>query len=137
MMKPILIKYFIFAENESADSISECCDSVIAVLSKDQIDKWLIKFDEIGLASDAIQFCDIGTITSVYNVDEKLLVVVSDAGGELASGEFSIFCDENNIVSQFIVDSIDCTGTPVDEIYTGDDSNNLELLTLLHKVYNE
>jgi hypothetical protein len=58
---------------------------------------------------------------------------VSDSGGELASGEFSEFCDEQSIPNQFV---IDCTDIAVSDIYTGCVDDNVDLLTLLHKVFD-
>ena len=59
-----------------------------------------------------------------------------DSGGENASGEFYQFCEDNGIDCQFVIDSVDVSGIEVDDIYTGGNYDSLELLTLLHKVFN-
>jgi hypothetical protein len=119
-------------EKMTLEQVFECCDSYIAVLTQEQLDEWLSMFE-----SDADpEYTDFASATVVFNVDGKLLTIVSDSGGESASGEFSEFCEENGIACQFVIDSLDCEGVDVEDIYTGEYDNNIELLTLLHKVYN-
>lgn len=119
-------------DDYSLDQVFECCDSYIAVLTQDQVDEWLSQFET---AADS-EFTDAASATAVFEIDGKLLTVVSDSGSESASGVFYEFCEENGIEHQFVIDSLDCTGVDVEEIYTGEYDNNTELLELLHKVYN-
>lgn len=67
-------------------------------------------FEEITSKDDAQEYTDFGSTSLVFEVDGKNLVVV--------------------------IDSLDCEDIEVDEIYTGEIDNNVELLTLLHQVYN-
>jgi hypothetical protein len=119
-------------EELALDQVFECCDSYIAVLTQDQIDEWLSMFNYI---SDP-EITDFSSSTLVFDIDNKLLTIVSDSGGESASGVFQTFCEQRNIPCQFVIDTIDCTGVGIEEIYTGVCDNNMELLELLHKVYN-
>lgn len=114
-----------------------CCDSVVAVLTQEQIEEWLPLFKDIVDDDSAPSFCAYHSSTLVFDIDGSLLVVVSDAGGELASSEFTTFCEERSIESQFIIDSLDCTDVEVEDIYTGMvGPDNLYLLGLVHKLYN-
>lgn len=119
-------------EELTLDQATECCDSYIAVLTQDQVNEWLSKFEA---AADS-EYTDFASSTAVFEIDGKLLTVVSDSGGESATGEFYAFCEQNNIAYQFVIDALDCKGVAVEEIYTGEVENNMELLELLHKVYN-
>lgn len=140
-MKPVLEKSYFFDEDENdpsyVDGAFQCCDSVIAVLTQAQIDAWLAEFDKIATAEDATEYCDFGTTTQVFDIDGELLVTVSDSGGELASGEFQVWCEENGIEFQPVIDGLYCEGDAVEDIYTGTGGDdNMELLTLLHKIFN-
>ena len=136
MLTPIITKFHTCADDivASLDDILECCDSTMAILSKDQIDEWMSRFDSI-IEDDDVDYAD-GTATMVFDIDGQYLVVVSDSGGEFASGDFYEFCENLHIDAQTVVDSIDCTDISVDEIYTGQMEDNEEILSLLHKVFN-
>lgn len=84
-------------------------------------------FDEITSKDDAQEYTDFGSTSLVFEVDGKNLVVASDSGGEFAGGYFAEFCEENGIEFQFVIDSLDCEGIEVDEIYTDEIDNNVEL----------
>lgn len=116
----------------SFEEVTECCDSYVAVLKPSQVDKWLSQFDS---AADP-DFTDFASGTFVFEVDDKLLTIVSDSGGESATGAFCEFCVDHNIPYQFVIDGLDCEGIGVEDIYTGEYENNMELLELLHKIYN-
>jgi hypothetical protein len=131
-LEPVKQKVLFHEEGETLDRLLEVCDSYIAVLTPEQVDEWLAQFEK----HVDFEFTDFGSATLVFDIGGKLLVTVSDSGGESASGEFYNFCEENNITCQFVIDSLDCTGLEVDEIYTGADKDNKRLLKLLHKVFN-
>lgn len=140
-IQPKIEKSHFFDEDETdpsyVDGVFQCCDSVIAVLTQDQIDEWLVLFDEIATAEDAAEYCSYGTTTQVFDIDGALLVTVSDSGGELAAGEFQVWCEENGIEFQPVIDGLYCTGDSVEDIYTGTGGDdNMELLTLLHRIFN-
>jgi hypothetical protein len=135
-LQPVKEKTAIFYDVETYEDILQCCDSYIAVLDQSQIDSWFKTFNEITSKDDAQEYTEFGSTSLVFEVDGKNLVVVSDSGGEFAGGYFAEFCEENNIEYQFVIDSLDCEDIEVDEIYTGEIDDNVELLTLLHKVYN-
>lgn len=137
-IKPIREKTVSFNEGETVtfEQVIECCDSYIAVLTQDQIDKWFTIFEEVTTAEDAAEFTDFGSTTLVFDIDGQLLTIVSDSGGENASGEFYQFCEDNGIEYQFVIDGIDCSDCEIDEIYTGVYDDNQALLALLHKVFN-
>lgn len=132
MLEPVKQKVLFRDEDETLDRLLEVCDSYIAVLTPEQVDEWLDQFEQ----HVDFEFTDFGSATLVFDIGGKLLVTVSDSGGESASGEFYNFCEENDITCQFVIDSLDCTGLEVDEIYTGADKDNKRLLKLLHKVFN-
>jgi hypothetical protein len=118
----------------------EVCDSVMAVLTSNQLDVWSLVWSTITeVGSDevdgAVEWTD-GSVFQVFDIDGKLLVIVSDSGGEWISEQFAEFCENNKIEFQRKVDSLDCEGIEVDEIYTGEMDDNPVLLELLHKVYN-
>ena len=122
---------------DTVADIFECADSYVAVLTPKQIDQWFEKFANIVSDENAAEYCDGGTTTAVFDIDGTLLTVVSDSGGELAGGDFSLFCEELKIENQFIIDSMDCTGVDVEDIYTGTGGDDyIELLKLVHKIYN-
>lgn len=123
-------------DDETIETLIQCCDSYIAVLTQEQVDEWFDTFEKIVSAVDAGNFTDFGSTTLVFDIDSKLFTIVSDSGGENASGEFYQFCEDNDIECQFVIDSIDCTGISIDEVYTGEMYDSVELLTLLHKVFN-
>ena len=137
-IKPIREKTVSFGEDENItyEDVIECCDSYMAVLTQEQIDKWFEEFEQISASKEAAEYTEFGTTTMVFEVDGKNLVVVSDSGGEYASGEFLDFCNHHQIDCQFAIDSLDCEGVDIDDIYTGSSDDNQELLTLIHKVYN-
>lgn len=136
-LTPVREKTVFFNDNdESVDMLLECCDSYIAVLTPEQVDKWFDIFENFVSTEDVGEFTDFGSTTLVFDIDGKLFTIVSDSGGEGATGEFYQFCEDNNVEKQFVIDSVDCTGIEVDEIYTGEYDNNEELLTLLHRVFN-
>ncbi len=140
-LQPIIEKTVIFNDYDTNDTdfLETCmdsCDSFIAVLTKEQLDNWLAIFDKVVSQDDMGEYVEFGSRTMVFDIDGKLFTVVSDSGGEGSTGYFCAFCDENEIEHQFVIDSVNCEGIAVDEIYTGEYDNNLDLLTLLHKVYN-
>jgi len=120
----------------SYEDIIECCDSYAAVLTAHQIKDWMEEFDRICNDETSKDYCDFGTATAIFQIDDKNLVIVSDSGGELSSDEFYTFCENNKIDCQFIIDSFDCNDIEVDEIYTGECEDNMEILTLVHKIFN-
>lgn len=134
---PVKEKTVLFNNNdENLETLIQCCDSYIAVLTQEQIDEWFDTFEKIVSAVDAGNFTEYGSTTLVFDIDGKLFTIVSDSGGENASGEFYQFCEDNGIDCQFVIDSVDVSGIEVDDIYTGGNYDSLELLTLLHKVFN-
>lgn len=135
-IKPVREKTIVYHDVATYENILECCDSYIAVLNQEQIDMWFNKFEEISASEDAQEYTDFGTTSLVFEVDDKNLVVVSDSGGEYSSGYFAEFCESHNIDCQFIIDSLECEGIDLDEIYTGDIEENKNILKLLHKIYN-
>jgi len=135
-IQPSYSKYFVFDDYSTAESLLECCDSVVAVMNDEQLNEWVKQFESICMEPDVDEYCESGTITNVFDVDNKKLVVVSDSGGELATAEFEEFCNDRKIPAQFIIDSLDCTDCEVDEIYTGCIDDNQELLEMVHKLYN-
>ena len=129
--------YIAFVTEDCDESIiQDCCDSAIAVLTPAQIQEWIEKFTDLILADEASEYLEYGASTSSFKIDNELLVVVSDSGGEYTVDEFVDFCKNKNIQYQIIVDTIDCTGVSVEEIYTGEYDKDIKLLTLLHAVYN-
>lgn len=124
-----------FFGQDPDDSFFQCCDSVVAVLTPTQIMEWLEVFNKSVQDPEADQFSD-GTTTQIFDIDGVSLVVVADTGGEFATGEFQLFCEDRDIPSQFIIDSLECEGIAPDEIYTGEYDNNLYLLSLVHRIYN-
>lgn len=136
-LTPIREKTVFFNDDdETLETLIQCCDSYVAVLTPEQVDEWFDIFEKVVSAEDAGEFTDFGSTTLVFDIDGKLFTIVSDSGGESSTGEFYQFCEDNSIVYQFVIDSVDCTGIAVDEIYTGECEDNLELLTLLHQVFN-
>lgn len=140
-LQPIIEKTVIFNDYDANDTdfLETCmdsCDSFIAVLTKEQLDNWLALFDKVVSQDDMGEYVEFGSRTMVFDIDGKLFTVVSDSGGEGSTGYFCSFCEENEIERQFVIDSVNCEGIAVDEIYTGGYDDNLDLLTLLHKVYN-
>lgn len=133
-LKPI--QHVVYRYDDDDYDLLECCDSAVAVLTEAQVAEWLKLFDDIGTDPEAADFCDFGTVTAVFDIDGEYLVVVADSGGELAAGEFEVWCEENNIPCQPIVDSLDCTDVDVEDIYTGAMDDNLDLLKLVHRLYN-
>ena len=134
---PVKEKTVFFNDNdENLETLIQCCDSYIAVLTQEQVDEWFATFEKIVSAVDTGNFTDFGSTTLVFDIDGKLFTIVSDSGGENASGEFYQFCEDNCIDGQFVIDSVDISGIEVDDIYTGENYDSLELLTLLHKVFN-
>lgn len=133
-LKPI--QQIIYRYDDGDYDLLECCDSVIAVLTQEQLTRWLDSFKTIGTDPEASDFCDSGTTTVVFDIDGEILVIVADSGGELASGMFEVWCEENDIECQAIVDSPDCTDVDVEDIYTGAYEDNQKLLGMLHRVYN-
>lgn len=133
-LSPIKSKTCFFDADQT--DIFECCDSVVAVLTDDLIDEWMLEFKSIVDDDDAADYCAGGSTTQVFDIDGENLVVVADSGGELASGDFQVFCEDHEIPYQFIIDSLDCTDIPVDEIHTGMVDDNVELLKMVHKLYN-
>lgn len=121
---------------DRVEYIIQCCDSVIAVLNDEQLAEWLGQSAEYVEDPDAREFVD-GFATLVFDVDGKQLVVVVDTGGEYLSGAFYEFCEGEGVKFQSIVDSLDVTDVPIGDIYTGTGGDdNMELLTLLHKIFN-
>lgn len=131
-----IIEYYYNGETDETINILECCDSSVAVLSLEQVSNWIHEFKKIATAEDAGDYCAYGSSTLVFDIDGQLLVVVSDSGGELAGGLFMEFCRDLEIPCQFIIDSLECTGVEIEDIYTGEMEDNIELLTLVHKIYN-
>lgn len=118
-------------------TLVDCADSTVAVLEEADLARWMTRFAEVAQAEDAADYCDFHTCTLVFEIDGRRLVVVSDSGGELATGEFQAFCAENGIPCQFIIDGLDCTSVAPADIYTGTGGgDNLDLLTLVHRIYN-
>jgi hypothetical protein len=116
------------------DLIFQVCDSAIAVLTPDLLKEWLMEFKTI---VENIQEIDVyATMTRAFDIEGQILVTVSDNGGELLVPDFEEFCEKRDIPCQPIIDSLDCTDVPVEDIYTGSYDDNVDLLTLLHKVYN-
>jgi len=141
MKQPTLEKSYFFDDSDTnpsyVDGVFQCCDSAIAVLTPEQLDVWLEVFAEVATAEDASEYCDFGTTTQAFEVDDVLLVTVSDSGGELAVGEFEVWCELNGIDFQPVIDGLYCEGDAVEDIYTGTGGDdNMELLTLLHKIFN-
>lgn len=138
MKETILLIYKNFEEENTltAEKIIECCDSVCAVLSEADLEEWLVKFNEIINDEDAGNYCDFWSATMVFMIEGKRLVCVIDSGGELASGEFSLFCDNRKIPNQFVIDSLDFTEVPVDDMYTGQMTDNPGLMRLIHQITN-
>jgi hypothetical protein len=122
--------------SDTSIDLLEVCDSVIAVLSPKQLEEWTIAFNL--LTEDTTEFEDFsdGTVMQVFDINDKLLTIVSDSAGEWAAEEFREFCKHHKIIHQGIVDSLDCEDVPVEDIYTGEMDDHPELLELLHKVYN-
>ena len=136
MLTPTLNKHYIFSELADLEDLLNLCDSVIAVINNEnQLAEWLAEFEALSDDEEAPEFC-YGMSTLVFDIDGDKFVMVSDSGGEFSHGEFAIFCEENGIESQFVVDTPVCDGITVDEIYTGQMDDNRALLELLHKVYN-
>lgn len=136
-LTPIREKTVFFNDSDDTiDLLLECCDSYIAVLTPKQVDKWFGIFEKIVSAEDAGEFTDFGSTTLVFDIDGKLFTIVSDSGGESSTGEFYQFCEDNGITYQFVIDSVNCKGVDVAEIYTGEYESNEELLNLLHQVFN-
>tara|TARA_R110000850_G_scaffold104174_1_gene214481 strand:+ start:551 stop:982 length:432 start_codon:yes stop_codon:yes gene_type:complete len=129
-------KFDIGAASDEYDDLMECCDSVIAVLSFDQLGEWTIAFNLLTADTEEFEDFSDGTVMQVFDIDDKLFTIVSDSAGEWAAEEFSEFCVSHGITHQGIVDSLDCTGVPVEDIYSGEYDDFPELLELLHKVYN-
>jgi hypothetical protein len=121
---------------ENEYDLLECCDSVIAVLTSDQLAEWTIVFNL--LTEDTEEFVDFsdGTVMQVFDIDDKLFTIVSDTAGEWAAEEFREFCKLHAIIHQGVVDSLDCEDIAVEDIYTGEMDDYPELLKLLHNVYN-
>jgi hypothetical protein len=125
-----------YRSTESDYDLLECCDSVIAVLSPDQLREWAIAFNLLTADTEEFEDFSDGTVMQVFVIDHKLFTIVSDTAGEWTAEEFAEFCVRHEITHQGIVDSLDCTGVPVEDIYTGESDDYPELLELLHKVYN-
>jgi hypothetical protein len=136
-LTPILIEERRFTSDTSCDLL-EVCDSVIAVLTPAQLAEWIIDFGA-AWPEDIINTDEAtldGSILQVFDIAGVLFVTVSDSGDEWKSAAFEEFCKDRDIACQGIVDSLDCEGISVEEIYTGECDDNSELLKLLHKVYN-
>lgn len=117
--------------------VFDSCDSAVAVLTDDQLNVWFAQFKDLAEAEEETgEYNAYGTRTLVFSIDGEQLVVVSDSGGEIAAGEFELFCEENGITCQTIIDSLDCTDVPVEDIYTGTMDEDAHLLSLVHKLYN-
>jgi len=135
MMSPVIDQTVVF--DETTGETYEVCDSVIAVLADDEITEWLGEFAELLTDPEIAEFL-YSCSTRVFDIDGQKLVIVADSGGEFTSADFVEFCESREIAYQSVIDTPDCTGIEVDEIYTGQDpdDDNIELLTLLHKVFN-
>lgn len=135
-IEPHTVKQVVF--DDSFEDPFDCCDSVVAALSGEQLQTWLDIFEEKIQNEEAAEYCDFGTRTAVFDIDGQTFVAVSDSGGEWMTAEFQEFCETNNIPSQFVIDSLDCSDVDVDDIYTGcmEEDENKDLLRLLHKIYN-
>ena len=127
-----------FREPVTGDKVAyiiQCCDSVIAVLSDEQLAEWLGQAAEYVEYPEARDYTD-GFATLVFDVEGEQLVAVVDTGGEYLSGAFYEFCEGEGVKFQSIVDSLDVTDVPVRDIYTGAEKDNRKLLKLLHKIFN-
>lgn len=131
-LTPVETKVVVPDDETLDDVIIECCDSYIAVLDNQQVMEWMNQYE----SHVNFDYTVYGSSTMVFDIDGKNLVVVSDSGGESASGAFAAFCEEHGIEHQFVIDSLDCTDVAVEDIYTGADEDNMDLLKLLHKVFN-
>jgi len=129
-------KYTANFEGVSEDIIfGDYCDSIIAVLPDDLVDKWLFDHEDlVDRESDNYDLYWTGSF--VFDIDNQKLVVVSDSGDEFAQGEFYDFCEKHKIKYQNVIDGLDCTDVSVDDIYTGSGEDDKYLLGLLHKIYN-
>ena len=116
----------------------EVSDSVIAVLTQEEIDIWRPLFRQIAqdIATNDQSGSFEGAAFAVFPVAGQLLAVASDHGDESATEPFMGFCQSRGIACQFVIDSIDCSDIDPEDIYTGEAEDNLDLLRLLHKVYN-
>jgi hypothetical protein len=123
--------------NNASVDLLEVCDSVIAVLTAKQLEEWTSKFNELTKADTYVnEGWTWGSVLQVFDIDNKLFTIVSDACGEWMAEVFAEFCTDNNIAHQGVIDSLDCENMPVEDIYTGAADDDPELLALLHKVYN-
>jgi len=138
MKNPDFLIYKNYADNDelTPDQIIECCDSAVAVLTKEDLKDWLEIYNVLSNEEDAAQFCEGHTATMTFMIEEKLLVCVIDSGGEISSGEFVLFCQARNITVQTIVDSLNFNGCAIDEMYTGQMDNDPELMRLIHQITN-
>jgi len=136
-LTPIRSEITYYSEDDHTQDIFECCDSVVAVLADDQIEPWFAIYNQLATGLDAHQYCDYASTTQVFQIDGNNFVVVADSGGELTVGEFELFCQENDVPYQAIVDSIDCQDMEnMDDFYTGQCDDNSQLLALVHRLYN-
>jgi hypothetical protein len=135
-LTPIVNETCRVTSNTSIDLL-EVCDSVIAVLSPEQLEEWTSKFNKLTKADIYVnEGWTWGSVLQVFDINNQMLTIVSDACGTWMTEEFQEFCTDNNITHQGIVDSLDCEDVPVEDIYTGEMDDHPELLELLHKVYN-
>ena len=128
-------KYTANFEGVSEDIIfGDCCDSLIAVLPDDLVDKWLFEHEDLANKVDNYDLYWTGSF--VFDIDGHKLVVVSDSGEEFGQGEFYDFCNIHGIKYQPVIDGLDCSDIQIDQIYTGLGTDDKYLLGLLHKIYN-
>jgi hypothetical protein len=124
-------------EDVHTEELYDISDNTVAVLSDGQINEWMIVFDGI-IYDPEFDDCDYGyAVTEVFEIDGEKLVVVADSGMVTGANDaFEMFCNQRNIPCQPIVDSLDCTDVDVEDIYTGAMNDNLDLLKLVHRLYN-
>lgn len=122
--------------NASPDKLIECCDSVVAVLTDDQIADWLTEFRAETVVFDTKEWFDEYASTMIFEINGEKLVVVVDGGMVGMADCFHAFCVEENITCQGIVDSLDFEDVEVDDMYTGYDEDNQHLLTLVNAITN-
>jgi len=124
-----------FEDDNDIVDFGVCCDSVIAVLTDDEVEQW---FDiQENILHDGYDDYDLyWTGSFLFIIDGKNFMVVSDAGEQYSVAKFHDFCENGNIQFQYVIDGLECEGIEVHQIYTGECEDNLELLSLLHKVYN-
>ena len=136
-IKPFLVEICILDDHiKTYEDILQCCDSYIAVLTKEQLDEWVAHFKKVVTSDTYMNSYMYGSCTLAFQVGDDILVTVSDAGGEYLYDVFREYCEANDIDCQFVIDSLDCDGIDLDEIYTGEIDNNDTLLKLLHQIYN-